>query len=245
MPFVSHIWQPNRLPNLFIDLNADLVPGADGTKISLWSNQAPTGTAYDYTQSGSTTLQPTLKKHILNGHAGMLSDGLNTFMTTGTDITSAAKTVFIVAKMTSATATTYLCDVRSSVPSQNFFAMTTTGSTWNIEGQAVVTTNKATVSAGAIDTNAHVFSIGYNGVDTTATSSYTFAINGVNQTLSAGGLDHYDNNDKSGLFAYASAAGGHSNSFPGYIFRFLVYNRLLSFQENALVTKYLRNIYGL
>lgn len=240
-------WRPEFFSTCILDLNADLIAGADGTAIGTWSNKAPTGSANDFTQATGSK-QPLLKRNIINGRSTLLFDGANDFMTSSMTV-SGAVSRYIVFKFvgTPAASTSWnmLCIKDASGDFDEMFVLNAGGyQPYSFLSKSPASAVASVGIADALNTSPHVLGVTYNNGAISTPASYTVSLDGVSKTVVASGVIGTPNTATTALGARVVAGVG-SSFVSGHYARVLAFSTNLSAPADAAVVKYLRNIYGI
>lgn len=240
-------WRPEFFGTCILDLNADLVAGADGTAIGTWANQAPTGAANNFTQATGSK-QPVVKRNIIGGRSTLLFDGANTFLT-GTLVTTGAISRYVVFKFvgTPAASTSWelLCLKDSTAAFNETFVLNAGGyQPYSFLDKSPTSAVASVGIADALNTSPHVLGVVYNNGAISTPASYTVSLDGVSKTVVASGAIGTPNTASTAIGARVVAGVG-SSFVSGHIARVLVFSTNLSAAADAAVVTYLRGIYGI
>ncbi len=242
-------WKPALLGSLVLDLDADRVAGNDGDAVATWANQAPTGSANDFTGSG--TAKPLLKRNIISGHSTLLFDGVDDELTSTGTFPAGAATYFLVFKTVanpSAGNTAVVALLKTAtVDHFKVLYLRNAVATFQPYDSGAKAINNGDLSVGiadALDTNAHIYGISYNNGAHNVVGSYAITLDGTSKTVAASGINAIPTTYLCTLGAVDTGAGGVA-CWNGHLARVLGFNTNLSTTDYAVVQQYLHARYGI
>ena len=224
------------LTSLLVDIDANRETAVDGTAIATLTNWAPTGSANNYTATG--TAQPLIKHNVLGGQSAYRSDGVNDIATSSLVAPHAGYTTVDVFRLLAVPAVGFFTTMAlDNATVESFFEVSAGGYqqwSWAVSGNNSVGIG-GLVSA---DTSAHLVVRTYNGGTPTAAASWQGALDGMTISVVADG-------------ATGAITGTHLFGSSNAVFvsmdlaRHMVFSGVLTAAQIANLSDYLRRLYGL
>lgn len=242
-------FDPNTVTGMAAWYRASDLAGTDGTAIASWANTAAGGDLPAMTQ-GTAGQRPLLKLSVIGGKSTVLGDGVDDNLVSTVKPAAGAVTFYLAFKFASIPASGTGARVFGQVDAGNgtgfLSALNAVGGYQpytigaEIGGSAVASSG----IADALDTNAHVMRIAYNGGTNTAPASYAVNLDGVEKTVVASGAAANDSTSASALFAVVFAGAFQGSAANVHIAEFISYHAAIGTTDDASLLAYLSGRYS-